>query len=230
MKEMNILNISSYIDSTNLKQNVSKLDIEELCNQALIAKFAAVCIPQFYLNIAIEKLMGSVVKLCTVVGFPLGHNFTKSKILEAEEAIQLGAEELDVVANISAIKNNDWNYVANELVLLSNICKSASIIMKVIIETALLTQIEKIEMCRIVSDIGADFVKTSTGYASSGATIADVKLLKKNVSSNVKVKASGGIKTLDFAISLIKAGASRIGTSSAISIYDEFVRRNTSKS
>jgi len=213
--------IASYIDHTLLKQTVTIDEIKNLCIEANEFNFASVCILPYYISYAKEYINNKNIKICTVIGFPLGANTKESKIYETKNAISIGANEIDMVANLPAFFNNDYNYVESEIKEIKKICNDNNVILKVIVETCLLNYDQKKLISKIVSNCGADFIKTSTGFSSYGATIEDVKTLKENVSPNVNVKASGGIKTLKSLIEMLEAGATRIGTSSAINILKE---------
>jgi len=206
--------ILSKIDHTLLKMTSSWEEIKTLCDEALLYKTASVCIPPSYVtpvHNAYENL-----NICTVIGFPLGYSITAAKVLEAERAILGGACEIDMVINVTDVKNKNYEYVLEEIKLIKKACNDK--ILKVIIETCFLTEDEKVRMCKIVTEAGADFIKTSTGFGTAGATLADVELFKKNIGSNVKIKAAGGVKTRDDLEAFIKAGANRIGTSSAVKL------------
>jgi len=213
--------IAKYIDHTLLKQTVSIDEIKNLCIEANEFNFASVCILPYYIPYAKEYINNKNVKICTVIGFPLGANTKESKIYETKNAISIGANEIDMVVNLPAFFNNDYNYVENEIKEIKKICKDNNVILKVIVETCLLNYEQKVLISKIVSNSNSDFIKTSTGFSTYGATIEDVKILKENVSPNVGVKASGGIKTLKSLIEMLEAGATRIGTSSAINILKE---------
>jgi deoxyribose-phosphate aldolase len=223
MKEKNFtsLEIASMIDHTLLSPDSTNNDIKKLCEEASENQFASVCILPGYIILAKDILCGTNVKVCTVIGFPLGANILPVKLYEMDEAIENGAQEVDIVVNNSFMKNNDIHRYEEEIVLLNSIAKGLGVTTKFIIETALLTDNEKILATKIISNSGADFVKTSTGFAKSGATVEDVKLLFANATGETKVKASGGVRTLEFTLELIRAGASRIGTSSGIKIIEE---------
>jgi deoxyribose-phosphate aldolase len=223
MKEKNFtsLEIASMIDHTLLSPDATNNDIKKLCEEASENQFASVCILPGYIILAKDILCGTNVKVCTVIGFPLGANILPVKLYEMDEAIENGAQEVDIVVNNSFMKNNDIHRYEEEIVLLNSIAKGLGVTTKFIIETALLTDNEKILATKIISNSGADFVKTSTGFAKSGATVEDVKLLFANATGETKVKASGGVRTLEFTLELIRAGASRIGTSSGIKIIEE---------
>ena len=202
----------SYIDYTALKAFTSKEDIDKLCMDALTYKTASVCIPSCYISYAHEKF--PELNLCTVVGFPLGYANTSAKIAETKQALLDGANEIDMVINITDVKNKNYDKVEKEISSLKNVCGEK--ILKVIIETCYLTEEEKIAMCKAVTNAKADFIKTSTGFGTNGATLEDVILMKKHVGNNVKIKAAGGIRTKEDMEAFIKEGASRIGSSSLV--------------
>jgi len=208
--------VASIIDHTLLKANATKNDIIKLCEEAKEYDFAAVCVNPYYVSLAKKNLEKTKIKVATVIGFPLGCTTKTVKVIETRDAIANGADEIDMVINISALKSGDEMYVLDEIKTIRE--ASYGKILKVIIETAYLTREEKIKACKIAKDAKIDFVKTSTGFAPSGATIEDVKLMKSVVGNKIGVKASGGIKDLKTAIDMIKAGATRIGTSSGVSI------------
>lgn len=220
MIDKNILDLASYIDHTALSPGVKEEGIHKLCQEAVYNNFFAVCINPVWVKPAKSFLKNSNVKLATVIGFPLGENTSMVKHYEAEEAINNGADELDMVINVSELKSCNTKYLQNEISSIVKLC-SESVLLKVIIETDLLTLDEKILACKICIDSGASFVKTSTGFVKNGmgATIQDVSLIQSIVSEHgLKVKASGGIRDKQQALDLIKAGASRIGTSSGLVI------------
>lgn len=208
--------LASMIDHTILKPFASKEQVLECCKQALQYNFASVCINPCFVKLVAKELKGSEVKTCTVVGFPLGANPTEVKAFEARNAVAEGAQEIDMVINVGALKEGDFSYVENDITQVVNASKGA--LVKVIIETCYLTDEEKVTVCNIAKKAGANFVKTSTGFGTCGATAADVALMRKTVGSALGVKASGGIKTLQDAIIMVEAGASRLGTSSGIEI------------
>lgn len=216
----NNINLNQYIDHTILKQDATLTMIEKLCQEAKQANFKAVCINPFYVKYAATLLADSNVKVCTVVGFPLGANVTSTKVQETITAIKNGANEIDVVINIGALKDNNQTLVLQDLQAIRAVCPK-NIILKVIIECTLLSQEEKIIACQIVTKAQADFIKTSTGFANGGATVDDIKLMKANVGRNVAIKASGGIKNKNDALLMIGAGATRIGTSNGMSIIND---------
>ncbi len=215
------MNIAHYIDHTLLKPTATWNEIEVLCKEAMEYGFAAVCVPPLYVKKAKEMLTNSKVKTATVIGFPFGYSAIEAKVAEIVLAIVDGAEELDLVINISAIKNNDWNFIASEINTIMPIIKSKERVIKVIIESGVLTDDEIIKCCDIYGAAGVDYVKTSTGYAEKGASIHAVRLIRAHLSDAVKIKASGGVKSYSFAKELINAGANRLGCSSSIQIVKE---------
>ena len=212
-------NIAKYIDHTLLKANATEAQIRRLCEEASEYHFASVCVNTCYVPLAAELLKGSGVKTCCVVGFPLGAMSTAAKAFEAADAVKNGAEEVDMVINIGAVKFGDWDYVAKDI---KEVVKAShdKALVKVIIETCLLTDDEKVLACRTAKEAGADFVKTSTGFSIGGATVEDIRLMRETVGAEMGVKASGGIKTDEDAIAMIEAGATRIGASSGIAIVE----------
>ena len=219
-KYINRRELASYIDHTLLKPDVVSSQIEKLCHEAILYSFASVCINPCHVLAAKKFLVGSDIKICTVVGFPLGATFTEVKAVEAAQAIENGADEIDMVINIGALKDANYDYVEKDIKAVYEVCKGKSLL-KVIIETCLLDDEQKIKACELAVSAGADFVKTSTGFSKSGAVITDVELMKKTVGDNVGVKASGGIRDLHTAIKMIDAGATRLGTSSSVNIINE---------
>lgn len=209
--------MSKMIDHTLLKPEATKLEIEQLCKEAIEYDFIAVCVNPYYVGYCKEILKESNVKIATVIGFPLGANTKELKAFEALDAINNGADEIDMVINIGALKDKDYEVVKNDIKLVVDIAKEKAIV-KVIIETSLLTDEEKVKACELSVEAGANFVKTSTGFSTGGATIEDVKLMKSVVGDKLEVKASGGIRNLDTANNMIQAGASRLGTSSGIKL------------
>lgn len=208
--------INSYIDHTLLKANASKKDIIKLCKEAKKYGFASVCINPSFIPLAKPILKNTKVKICTVIGFPLGQMTTKTKVFETIDAIKNGAQEIDMVLNIAKLKDGEFSYVKNEISQIKKCCGSK--ILKVIIETCLLTKQEIIKACMIAKAAHADFVKTSTGFSLAGAKIEDVKLMRKTIGAKMGVKASGGVKSYAGAIAMIHAGANRIGTSNGVKI------------
>ena len=205
--------IYAHIDHTLLKPFSTWEDIEKLCDEAVEYKTASVCVPQSYIE-RINKKYGDKLTICTVIGFPLGYNLTESKIVEAKKAIEYGASEIDMVVNISDVKNGDYEKVEEEIRAIKETVGDR--ILKVIIETCYLTKEEKIAMCKAVTNAGADYIKTSTGFGTDGASMEDVLLFKEHIGENVKIKAAGGVRTKEDLIAFIEAGCDRIGTSSAI--------------
>ncbi|MEJ2706320.1 MAG: deoxyribose-phosphate aldolase [Anaerolineales bacterium] len=213
--------IASWIDHTLLKPEATAEQIKTLCQEARQYRFASVCINPAYVPLAAGLLAGSPVMVCTVVGFPLGADIQTQKVLEALACINAGAVEIDMVQNIGALKGQAYGQVLNEIQAVAQIAHNQRAIVKVILETALLTRREKIIACLICKAAGADFVKTSTGFGPGGATLEDVELMHRVVGPEVKVKAAGGIRTLEDTRAMIKAGASRIGASAGVKIVQE---------
>ena len=214
--------LAMLIDHTLLKPNATKDDIARLCEEAKKYGFWSVCVNPSYVSLATDILGESDVKVCSVVGFPLGANTPEVKAFEAEKAVSDGAREIDMVINIGALKSRDYELVNRDMRIVVERAKAQKdTVVKVIIETGLLTEDEKVLVCRLVKEAGADFVKTSTGFNAHGATVYDVKLIRNTVGPNFGVKASGGIRTYRDAIKLIRAGATRIGTSLGVVIIGE---------
>lgn len=211
--------LARYIDHTLLKPEATGEDIVKLCKEALEHSFYAVCINPSYVDTAVKELQGSPVKVCAVIGFPLGATSTAAKAFEAAEAVDGGAEEVDMVIHVGALKSGNIQYVIDDLAAVVRAAKGNSV--KVIIETGLLDKEEKITACRLVKESGAAFVKTSTGFGPGGATIADVQLMRETVGPELGIKASGGVRTAKAARQMIEAGATRIGTSSGVAIIKE---------
>ena len=206
--------ILSKVDHTLLKPDITLDNIRLLCNDALLYNTASVCIPPGFVKAA-SKIYHNL-NICTVIGFPLGYQRAAVKKIETEHALNDGANEIDMVINITCVKDKDWDSVLGEIVLIKDVCKDK--ILKVIIETCYLAEEEKIRLCQIVTQAGADYIKTSTGFGTAGATLADIELFKKHIGPKVKIKAAGGIKTRDDMVTFINAGACRLGTSSAVKI------------
>ena len=217
---MEIKEILSKCDHTLLKQTATLDDIKNLCDDGIKFKTASVCIPPCYVK-EIKEYVKDSLKICTVIGFPNGYNTTSVKVYETNQAIEDGADEIDMVINIGELKAKNYDYVQNEIIKINDICKKHNKILKVIIETCLLTEEEKIKMCEIVTNAKADYIKTSTGFSVSGATFEDVKLFKKYVGNNVKIKAAGGISSISDAEEFINIGADRLGTSRIVKIAKE---------
>ncbi|MCW3086958.1 MAG: deoxyribose-phosphate aldolase [Sediminibacterium sp.] len=212
------MHLAKYIDHTILKPTTLIADIEKLCSEAKQYGFAAVCVPPNFVKKARELVQGSGVKVATVIGFPFGYSAVESKIAEILLAMVDGADELDVVINISAIKNNDWVYLANEINHIMPIVRSKDKVIKIIIESGILTDDEIIKCCGIYGLAGIDYLKTSTGYAEKGATVEAVQLFRKHLPDTVRIKASGGIRDYAFAKQLVDAGATRLGCSAGVAI------------
>ncbi len=212
------MKLSTYIDHTILKPTTLISDIEKLCAEANQYSFAAVCVPPNFVKKAKELLVGSSVKIATVIGFPFGYSAVEAKIAEILLAIVDGVDELDVVINISAIKNNDWLYLANEINHIMPIIRSNGKVVKIIIESGILTDEEIIKCCEIYGLAGIDYLKTSTGYAEKGASVEAVSLFRLHLPAQVQIKASGGIRDYAFAKQLIDAGATRLGCSAGVAI------------
>lgn len=215
---MDLRKLCSMVDHTLLKQTATWEQIKALCDEAMEFGTASVCIPPCYVKQAHDYVQGKLT-ICTVVGFPNGNMTTNAKEFETLEALANGAEEIDMVINIGMLRAGNTDYVANEIRRLKEACGRR--ILKVIIETCLLTEEEKKTMCRIVTDCGADFIKTSTGFSTGGATPEDIKLFAENVGPNVRIKAAGGIATLEDAENFVKLGATRLGTSRVLKLVRE---------
>jgi deoxyribose-phosphate aldolase len=211
-------NIARLIDHTLLRPEATHSDIVELCRQARQNNFASVCVNSCWVPLAASQLAGSEVKVCTVVGFPLGAASTEAKVAETEAALRAGAQEIDMVQNIGFLLDGDQEAVEEEIALVAGVCHRASAILKVILETALLNDDQKVTACTLAKDAGADFVKTSTGFGPSGATAHDVALMRRTVGPDLGVKASGGVRTLDDLVKMLDAGATRIGASASVKI------------
>ena len=204
------------IDRTLLAPDATKEQIKKICDEAKQYNFASVCVNPSWIRYCKEQLKGSDVKVCTVIGFPLGATMMASKISEAKYSLYEGADELDMVINIGRLKDHDDEYVKNEIAELKNVAGDK--VLKVIIETCLLTDEEKVRVCKLAKEAKADFVKTSTGFSKGGATVADIKLMRETVGPEMGVKASGGVKTKEDLIAMVEAGATRIGTSHGVDL------------
>lgn len=223
---LNWQTVARMIDHTNLRPEASRDQIVQLCREAREFEFAAVCVNPSYVALAASQLGDSPVKVATVVGFPLGATMTAVKRFEAAEALRLGAREIDMVLNVGALKSGDRNLVLSDIREVAETVHSKSALLKVILETGLLTDEEKTTACKLCVEAGADFVKTSTGFLGGGATVADVALMRRMVGPEIGVKASGGIRTADDCRAMITAGANRIGTSSGVKIITELRQRD----
>ncbi len=215
------MKINSYIDHTILKPTTIVAEIEKVCSEASEFKFAAVCIPPPFVEKSKNLLKGTNVKVAAVIGFPFGYSAVEAKLAEILLAIVDGADELDVVINIMAVKNNDWQYISNEINHIMPVVKSKDKIIKVIIESGVLTNEELLKCCKLYGAAGIDFLKTSTGYAEKGASVETVRIMRENLPASVQIKASGGIRTYEFARQLIDAGATRLGCSASVAIVSQ---------
>lgn len=221
---MELQEILSKCDHTLLKQTATFSDIQSICDDGIKYNTASVCIPPCYVKDA-KNYVGDKLSICTVIGFPNGYNTTKVKVYETEQAILDGADEIDMVINIGQLKAHNYDYVLNEIVEINKVCKKYGKLLKVIIETCLLTDDEKIKMCNLVTEAKADYIKTSTGFSTAGATKEDVTLFAQHIGKDVKIKAAGGISNLADAEEFIKLGASRLGTSRIVKIAKETKRQ-----
>ncbi|CUU50081.1 deoxyribose-phosphate aldolase [Clostridium beijerinckii] len=214
------MNIAKYIDHTILKPEATVEDVKKLCKEAKEYNFASVCVNGCYAKLVSSELMGTDVKTCVVVGFPLGAMTKEAKAFETNQAIENGATEIDMVINVGALKDKNYSLLKEDIEAVVNAAKGKALV-KVIIETCLLTDEEKVKACEIAKEAKADFVKTSTGFSSGGATKEDIALMRKTVGPDLGVKASGGVRDFKAAMEMINAGASRIGASASISIVSE---------
>ena len=215
---MNKREILRRVDHTQLQAYVTWEDIVKLCDEAIANETASVCVPPTYIK-RIHDTYGDKINICTVVGFPLGYSVTEAKAAETRKAIDDGAQEIDMVINISHVKNGMYGDVEQEIRTLKEICGDR--VLKVIIETCYLTEEEKVIMCKSVTNAGADYIKTSTGFGTGGATLEDVRLFKKHIGENVKIKAAGGISTVEDLEAFMEEGCDRIGTSRAVGLLKE---------
>ncbi|RUL57051.1 MULTISPECIES: deoxyribose-phosphate aldolase [Lysinibacillus] len=214
-------NYAALIDHTLLKAETTQTQIEALCEEAKKYEFASVCVNPTWVNLSAQLLKGTNVKVCTVIGFPLGATTSKVKAFETTNAIEEGAGEIDMVINIGALKNGEYDFVRDDIKAVVDAANGT--LVKVIIETCLLTDEEKVKACELSVEAGADFVKTSTGFSTGGATIEDVKLMRNTVGPNVGVKASGGVRSLEDMKNMVEAGATRIGASSGVAIMNGLI-------
>ncbi len=217
---MDINEILAKVDHTLLAPTSTKEQILSLCDEGIKYKVASVCIPPYYVQSA-KNYVDNKLKICTVIGFPNGYNNTEVKLFETRNALDCGADEIDMVINICDLKNKNFDSIEKEIYKIKKLCSDK--ILKVIIETCLLTEEEKIKMCKIITNSGADFIKTSTGFSKAGAKIEDIKLFAENIGKNVKIKAAGGISSLKDAEEFISSGASRLGTSKIVNIVSKMV-------
>lgn len=207
--------IMGHVDHTQLKAFATWEDIQKLCDEAVEYQTASVCIPPCYIQ-RVKEAYGDKINICTVVGFPLGYSVTEAKVAETKKALEDGASEIDMVINISDVKNGDYAAVESEIAALKEVVGDK--ILKVIIETCYLTEEEKIAMCKAVTAAGADYIKTSTGFGTAGATLSDIRLFKEHIGEYVKMKAAGGVKTVEDMEAFLQEGCDRIGTSSAVKL------------
>lgn len=214
---MEQVKLAKYIDHTLLKADASKEAILKLCQEAREHQFASVCVNPAWVALSAEQLAGSDVLVCTVIGFPLGASTTATKVYETKDAIQNGAQEIDMVINIGAIKSGNWELVKSDIAAVVDAAHPQAIV-KVILETGALTDEEKVKACQLSKEAGADFVKTSTGFGPGGATVEDITLMRKTVGPEMGVKASGGVRDYEAVMAMIEAGATRIGASAGIAI------------
>jgi deoxyribose-phosphate aldolase len=212
------MSIAQFIDHTVLKPTTTLADIEKICEEAVQYGFAAVCVPPYYVRDARQIINTAPVKTATVVGFPFGYSHYKAKLSETEQALKEGAHEIDMVMNLAAFKSNDIAYLESEINEISDLVRQQNAVLKVIIESGILTEEEIIKCCELYKHFPVDFLKTSTGYAEKGAAVEAVQLMKKHLPSSIQIKASGGIKTYAFAKQLIDAGATRLGCSASVAI------------
>lgn len=212
------MSIAQFIDHTLLKNTATIAEIEQLCNEAMEYGFATVCVPPYYVSDARQILGNSTVKVCTVIGFPFGYHKYPTKVTEAGQALADGARELDMVMNLAAFKSNDLAYLETEISELLKVTGEGDALVKVIIESGILSEEEIIRCCELYKHFPIGFLKTSTGYAEKGATLEAVKIMRAHLPESIQIKASGGIRTYDFAQQLIDAGATRLGCSASIAI------------
>lgn len=212
---MDTMEMLHYVDHTQLKPYAVWEDIEKLCEEAIAYKTASVCIPPCYVR-RVHETYGEKINICTVVGFPLGYSVTSAKVAEVRQAILDGANEIDMVVNITDVKNGNFDAVEEEIAVLKK--ETGDHILKVIVETCYLTEEEKIALCQCVTNAGADFIKTSTGFGTGGAVMEDIRLFQKHIGENVRIKAAGGVKSVSDLEAFIREGCARVGTSSAVSL------------
>ncbi len=215
------MNLGKIIDHTILKPDCTVDDIKQVCTEASNNEFAAVCVPPFYVKEASHFLKDSPIKIATVIGFPMGYSTIPAKVEEIKRAINDGVDELDVVINICAVKSNNWNYVKNDIDSVTRISHMRGKTIKIIFEMNLLNQEQVKKLCEICNEFGVDYVKTSTGFQGGGATVKRVSLLREYLSSNIKIKASGGIKKRKDALALVEAGADRLGCSASLKLIEK---------
>ncbi|NJN77546.1 MAG: deoxyribose-phosphate aldolase [Saprospiraceae bacterium] len=214
------MTLAQYIDHTLLKADTDTKAVTQLCNEAIENNFRSVCVPPYFVSLAVELLEATPVKVVTVIGFPMGYAATPAKVEEAKRAIQEGADEIDVVVNVAAIKDKNWSYVKNDVNSLTTTAHLQGKIVKIIFETALLTEAEIIQLCEICNENEVNYVKTATGFNGVNTSPEIIRFLKNHINSEIKIKASGGIRSKEQALALIKAGANRIGTSRSLQIIE----------
>jgi len=219
-------NLASYIDHTILKQTTTLSDIDKVCVEASLENFMAVCIPPKYVTDAKKNLEGSRVRIATVVGFPLGYNAIDTKVKEIEEALRRGADEVDMVIDLGALKNRDWGHLKEEIEACLKPVNATGKVIKVIVESGILTDDELFACCELYGQYEIDFMKTSTGFADKGATVRAVELMRQHLPNRIRIKASGGIRSFKFAKELIAAGATRLGCSASMQIMKESREEN----
>jgi deoxyribose-phosphate aldolase len=218
---MNKEQVARLIDHTLLKPEATPAQVERLCDEARRYGFASVCVNPVYVKLAAEKLAGSGVAVCTVVGFPLGATTTSIKVQEAQQAMADGASEIDMVIHIGALKAGDHDAVQKDIAAVAAACHAGGALLKVIIEAVLLSDKEKVIACQLAQAAGADFVKTSTGFAGGGATVEDVRLMRRAVGPHMGIKAAGGVRSYADAMAMVEAGATRIGASAGVEIVEQ---------
>ena len=215
------LPLNTFIEHTILKPDLTISEVQKLCSEAVQFSFAGICVPPYFVQDAVDILSGTGIDIVTVIGFPYGYSSTISKFEEAEEALHKGADHLDVVINIAAVKNNDWDTVENEIETLTRLVHAENKIIKVIAETGMMSEVELDLICKVANNAGIDYLKTSTGVNGPGATLEAVLNMRSALSKSIRIKASGGIRTAEFARELIKAGANRIGASKSVDMMSE---------
>lgn len=213
--------LAAYFEHTILKPDTTHEEVERVCREALQYHFAGVCVPPYFLEQAADLLQDSEVELVTVIGFPYGYNSTMSKFEEVEDAMQNGALHLDVVINIAAVKNQNWDHIETELATLTRLAHSEDRLIKVIAESGMMSEVELDLIIRVANEVGIDYLKTSTGMNGTGATVEAVEQMRKGLNSSIRIKASGGIRTRETALEMIRAGADRIGASASVAIMQE---------
>ncbi len=225
MRTYSLDDLAQLVDHTNLHPDVTRADLERLCDEARRHHFKAVCVNSAQVAFASGLLEGTDVHVGATVGFPLGQTSVATKVFETKDALSRGANEIDYVVNLTEVKAANWDYVRDEMKAIVDACNEAQVTSKVIFENCLLAQDEKIRLCEIASEVKPTFVKTSTGFSTGGATVEDVRLMREHVDPSVKVKAAGGIRRADDLLDMVRAGAERIGCSASIAIIEEIENR-----